>query len=396
MDQVVSDAKRYGESTRAIHADRSLNHTHAVAPPIFQTSTFRWDSPDDGRALAALRAPAEFYSRWGNPNTQQLEALVASLEESECALALASGMAAATAAIVPWVAPGEHVVGARTLYGEVHTLLTRVLPSLGIESTLAASTRPDDFAAAMRPNTRVVVIETPANPTLDCVDIAAVADIARAHGARLVVDNTFATPIHTRPITLGAHTSFHSATKYLAGHSDVIAGVIATDAEGFARAWDHLRVHGAVLGPFDAWLVARGIRTLPLRMARHSASALALARMLASHPGVARVNHPGLPGHASHDVARRQMRGGFGGMLSVEVHGGEAAARAFVSRLRLFTLATSLGGVESLVMYPASLSGLAPDKLLTAGISPGLVRLSVGCEDEEDLVEDLRRALESA
>lgn len=393
MDPVVSDAKRPGESTRAIHADRVFNNTHAVAPPIFQTATFRWDTPDDGRAFAQQREPTEFYSRWGNPNTRQLEALVSSLEESEGALAVSSGMAAATLAIMPWLSPGDHVVGARTLYGEVNTLLTRVLPSLGIDSSLATSTRPEDYLAALRPKTKLIVIETPANPTLDCVDIAAIAEIANAHGARLVVDNTFATPINTRPLSLGAHASFHSATKYLGGHSDVIAGVLATDSEGLARGWDYLRVHGPVLGPFEAWLVARGIRTLPLRMARHNDNAMQLARALEAHPSVARVNHPGLESHPSHAIAKRQMRG-FGGMLSVELKGGETAARAFVERLKLFTLATSLGGIESLVMYPASLSGLSEENLRAAGIPPGLVRLSIGCEDATDLLEDVLRALD--
>jgi methionine-gamma-lyase len=303
-------------------------------------------------------------------------------------------MAAATASIMPWLSPGDHIVGARTLYGEVNTLLTRTLPALGIECTLAASTRPEDYRAALRPNTRLVVTETPANPTLDCVDIAAVAEITRAHGARLVVDNTFATPINTRPLALGAHTSFHSATKYLGGHSDVMAGVLASDAEGVARAWDYLRVHGAVLGPFDAWLVSRGIRTLPLRMARHNDNAMQLARALEAHSRVSHVNYPGLPLHPAYAVASRQMRG-FGGMMSVELVGGEKSARAFVAALKLFTLATSLGGIESLVMYPASLSGLSEEKLRAAGITPGLVRLSVGCEDADDLLDDVRQALES-
>ena len=392
MDPLVTERKLAGESTRAIHADRAHNPTHAVAPAIFQTSTFRWDTPDDGLAFAREQAPAEFYSRWGNPNTRQLEALVASLEESHGALAVASGMAAATASIVPWLAPGDHVVGAKTLYGEVNTLLTRVLPSMGISSTLAASTGVEAFRAALTPRTRVIVIESPANPTLDCVDLEAIGSLAREHGARLVVDNTFATPINTRPLRLGAHTSFHSATKYLGGHSDVIAGVLASDEEGIARAWNHLRVHGAVLGPFDAWLVTRGIRTLPLRMARHNENALALARDLAAHPAIARVNYPGLASHPSHDVAKKQMHG-FGGMLSIEIAGGGDAARAFVSRLKLFTLATSLGGVESLVMFPASLSGLSEEKLRAAGIAPSLVRLSIGCEDLADLRADLFEAL---
>jgi cystathionine beta-lyase/cystathionine gamma-synthase len=381
-----------GPSTRLQHADRALNPTRAVAPAIFQTSTFRWGSPEEGEALGAQTAPAEFYSRWGNPNTRQLEALVADLEGAEGALAVASGMAAACLAIVPFLRAGDHVVAGRTLYGEVNGLLTRVLPRFGVEATVVTGTGPDDYARAMRPNTRLVVAETPANPTLDCVDIAAVAEVARAGGARLVVDNTFATPLNTRPLELGAHASFHSGTKYLGGHSDVVAGVLASDREGVELAWDHLRVFGPVLGPFDAWLVTRGLRTLALRVARQNENAARIAEFLASHPAVARVNYPGLASHPAHAVAAKQMRG-FGGVVSFAPAGGVEASKRLLGRLRLFTLATSLGGTESLVMFPASLSRMSPETRLASGISPELVRLSVGCEDADDLVDDLAEAL---
>lgn len=381
-----------GPSTAALHADRPHNPTLAVSPAIFQTSTFRWPETDAGQKLASERSPATFYSRMGNPNVHQLEAIAAALEGSEAALAVGSGAAACTLAILPFLQAGDHVVAGRTLYGETNALLTKILPRFGVETTFVASTSPDDYAAALCPNTKMVIVETPANPTLDIVDIREIAEIAKNHGARLVCDNTFATPVNTRPLDLGATAVFHSATKYLAGHSDVVAGVVCADRETIDRAWDHLRVIGSSLGPFDAWLVIRGLRTLGLRMARHNENGLAVARYLAAHPKVAFVRHPGLESHPGHAVAQRQMKG-FGAMIYAELKGGDSASRAFVQRLRYFTQATSLGGVESLIQYPASLSNLSPEAKIAAGISPVAMRISVGCEDIDDLLEDLERAL---
>ena len=384
--------RKPGPSTSALHADRPHNPTLAVSPAIFQTSTFRWPSTDAGAELAGQRNPAMFYSRMGNPNVHQLEAIAAALEGSEAALATASGAAACTLAILPFVGAGDHVVAGKTLYGETNALLTKVLPRFGVEATFVAGTRAEDYEAAMRPSTKVVVVETPANPTLDIVDIAAVAEIAKRAGARLVCDNTFATPANTTPLALGATAVFHSATKYLAGHSDVVAGVLCSDQETVNRAWDHLRVVGSALGPFEAWLVTRGLRTLGLRMARHNENGLAVARYLAAHPKVAFVRYPGLLDDPGHDVAARQMKG-FGGMVYAELQGGDEAARACVGRLRYFTQATSLGGVESLIQYPASLSNLSAEAKRAAGISPVAMRISVGCEDIEDLLWDFEQAL---
>lgn len=381
-----------GPSTSAIHADRPHNPTSSISPAIFQTSTFRWAKTEDGASLAAERSPATFYSRMGNPNQHQLEAIAAALEGSEAALATASGAAACTLSVLPFVSAGDHVVAGRTLYGETHALLTKVLPRFGVEASFAQGTRPEDYAAVMRPTTRVVIVETPANPTLDVVDIQGVAEIAKSHGARLVCDNTFATPVNTRPLMLGAQSVFHSATKYLSGHSDVVAGVLCADREAIDRAWDHLRVVGSALGPFEAWLVTRGLRTLPLRMARHNENGRAVALFFATHPKVAVVRYPGLAADPDHETAARQMKG-FGGMVTAELKGGDAAARAFVSHLRLFSQATSLGGVESLVQYPASLSNMSPEAKRAAGISPASIRISAGCEDTADLIDDLEQAM---
>ncbi len=395
MDPVVSDKlipARRGLTTTAVHADSARNRTRAVVAPIWQSATYRRDTAEELVDAANTRAPEDFYGRWANPNNKQLEDLVSALEGAEGSVAFASGMAAASAAIVPWVSAGDHIVASRTLYGDTRNLLERVLTRFGVRVTFAPDARVESYRDVIEPDTKLVVLETPANPTLECVNIAEVSSIARAVGARVVCDNTFASPFNTRPLALGAHAVFHSATKYLAGHSDVVAGVLSGDDPAVARAWDHLRTEGGVLGPFDAWLVVRGIRTFGLRMERHNANALAVARALEGRPGVARVHYPLLESHPSHALAQRQMRGG-GGVVSVELDGGPDAARAWVSRMQLFALAPSLGGVESLVMYPSSLSRMTDAQRAQSGIAPGLVRLAVGIEDADDLVEDLLSAL---
>jgi methionine-gamma-lyase len=391
-DFLMSESNRWGMATMTLHTGAEDIPGRSVSPAIFQTSTYRWDSVEHGLELSSQEAPTEFYARWGHPNGRQMETIVAALEGTPAALATSSGAAAMTLAILPWVGPGDHVVLARTIYGETKNLVNRILGRFGVRHTVVDAPDVAAYEAALDPATRVIVTETPANPTLDCVDIAALAKLAHALGARLIVDSTFATPINTRPALLGADAVVHSATKYLSGHSDVVAGVIASDAEAISRAWDYLRITGPVLGPFDAWLVARGLRTLELRMARHNANALALARLLERHPAVARVHYPGLTSHPAHQLARHQMNG-FGGMLSVELHGGEKAGLRFASRLRLSVPATSLGGVESLVQFPATLARITEDERRASGIKPGLVRLSVGCENEPDLLEDVAQAL---
>ncbi len=382
-----------GLSTIAIHSDSANNQTRAVVAPIWQSATYQRPSAEELIETANQRAPAEFYGRWSSPNNKQLESVVAALEGSSGALALGSGMAAATACIVPWLSQDSHVVGAKTLYGDTRNLLEKVLSRFGVQSSFAKGTTVDDYRRELRPNTKLVVIETPANPTMDCVDIAGICTMAREHNVRVVCDNTFATPYNTQPLKLGAHAVFHSATKYLAGHSDVIAGVIAGDEETIARGWDHLRTEGAVLGPFDAWLVLRGLRTFALRMKEHNHNALMIARTLEHHSKIAAVHYPMLPSHAFYPVAKMQMKGGSG-VLSVELKGGAPAASRFVAALQLFALAPSLGGVESLVMYPSSLSRMSDEQRAASGISLGLVRLAVGVEDTVDLLADLEQALD--
>ena len=357
--------------------------TGGVAPPI-QTSTTYVRDPS-----YALVAGLE-YTRDDNPTYRPAETLLAKLEEGRDARLFASGMAAATTAIGALVAPGERLVASRAMYQGLRTWLREHAARIGVDLAVVDATDLDAVRAAVRGGkTRLVWIETPANPTWDVVDIAGAAQIAREAGARLAVDSTVATPVHTRPLALGADLVMHAATKALNGHSDVLAGALVTARED--EAWLAIRharhLGGAVPGPFEAWLLHRGMRTLFVRMARASATALELAQQLAAHPEVERVLYPGLPTHPGHAIAARQMTGGFGSLLSVLVRGGAAEALAVASRVTVFARATSLGGAESLLEHRLTVEGagsLAP---------PNLLRLSIGLESPADLWDDLRTAL---
>ena len=383
-----------GVQTRLIHGGRT-GDTTAVSPPIFQTSTYLLRTPEEGAALSDQVAPAMFYTRYGSPNGKQVEALLAELEGSEAALAVGSGMAAVAAAILTHVSAGDHVVAQHTHYTASMSLLAETLPRFGVEVTQVDQRDVGTFAAAMRPRTKVIYTETPTNPTMALTDLAATAEIAHAGGAIAITDNTFASSFNQRPLALGYDIVVQSATKYLNGHADVTAGALMGTREAIERAWNYLRLHGPVLHPFEAWLLRRGLKTYGLRMAAHNSNALAVAQFLERHPAVERVHYPGLPSHPQHDLARRQMTGGFGGMLSFEVKGGYEAAYDVVRRTEVCLLAVSLGGVETLITHPASMvhSHQSDEQRARSGISAGLLRLSVGVEDVEDIVEDLDRAL---
>lgn len=378
-----------GFQTRALHA---APRGASLADAIELSTTFRWDDVDHGASFAGEVAPPRFYRRLGAPNAASLEARVAALEGAERALAVGSGMAACTLALMAALPEGGHVVCARTVYGEVSNFLRALAPRMGITASVAEGWAVDDFARAMRPETRAVFVECPANPTLDLVDLVAVSSLARSRGALTLVDATLATPYNCRPIELGCDVVVHSATKYLGGHSDAMGGVIAGGAGFIEAAWNLLRVLGPVMSPFDAWLIDRGVRTLGLRMARINESAERVAAFLDAHTGIESVRYPSLPGHPAYAWARSQHRG-FGGLLSVVPRGGVEGARRFVESLSLFGLATSLGGVESLVQFPASMARLRDEDRARLGIPAAMVRLSVGCEDADDLVDDLARAL---
>jgi len=387
--------QRRGVHTRLIHGGRTDGGTTAVSPPIFQTSTYVVRTPEEGAALSDQIAPAMFYTRYGSPNGKQVEAVLADLEGSEAALAVGSGMAAVAAAILTNVRAGDHVVAQHTHYTASMSLLAETLPRFGVEVTQVDQRDAAAFAAAMRPRTKVIYTETPTNPTMALTDLRATAEIAHAGGAIAITDNTFASPFNQRPLSLGYDIVVQSATKYLNGHADVTAGALMGTREAIERAWNYLRLHGPVLHPFEAWLLRRGLKTYGLRMAAHNSNALAVAQFLERHPALERVHYPGLPSHPQHDLARRQMTGGFGGMLAFEVKGGYEAAYDVVRRTEVCLLAVSLGGVETLITHPASMvhSHQSDEQRARSGISPGLLRLSVGVENVEDIVEDLDRAL---
>ena len=345
--------------------------------------------------MAVAVAPPAYYGRLATPNTKQVEGMLADLEGAEAALAVGSGMAAVTIALMANLRAGDHVVAQVTHYTATLTQMTTTLPRYGIAVTQVDQTDTEAFARAIRPNTRLLYTESPTNPTLDLTDLRATAAIAHAAGALAVTDNTFASSYNQRPLELDYDVVIHSATKYLNGHSDVTAGVILSTRERVAAMWDYLRQYGPVLHPFDAWLLQRGLRTYTLRMERHNQNAAAVARFLEAHPAVARVYYPGLASHPQHDLARQQMSGGFGGMIAFEVAGGYEAAYRFVAHTELCVLAVSLGSVETLIAHPASMvhSFQSPDERDAAGIAPGLIRLSVGIERAEDIIDDLDRAL---
>jgi len=385
------EGKNHGFSTRAIHAGQDADPaTGATVVPIYATSTYTQAAPGKHKGYE--------YSRTGNPTRAALETCLASLEGGERGLAFASGLAATTA-VFSTLKPGDEVAAAADLYGGTFRLLERVFRPWGLISRYTEDPSAAGFAKIITPATRLVWLETPTNPLLQIVDIAAIAELVRRQpqGDRrivLAVDNTFASPYLQQPLRLGADLVVHSTTKYLGGHSDVVGGAVIGPADLLQPIAFYQNAAGGVSGPFDAWITLRGVKTLAVRMDRHCANAERLAEWLVKQPQVARVYYPGLPGHPGHELARRQMRA-FGGMISVSVKGGKEAALRFLTRTKLFSLAESLGGVESLIGHPATMTHASiPAEIRQArGIDDGLVRLSVGIEDVDDLQEDLRQAL---
>jgi cystathionine gamma-synthase len=375
-----------GFNSRAIHAGQEPDSlTGAVTVPIYQTSTYKQDG------VGGLRGGYE-YSRSGNPTRTALEECLAALEGGARGLAFASGLAAEDILLRTLCSPGDHLLLPDDAYGGTYRLVSRVLSRWGIEFSAVAMHDSAAVAAAVRPNTRVIWVETPTNPLLNIADIAALAEISQEHQALLVVDNTFASSYLQQPLALGADVVVHSTTKYLGGHSDVVGGAVVTrDAELGEQVAFHQNAVGAVSGPFDAWLVMRGIKTLGVRMDRHCSNAEQIVRFLGEHPAVSSVLYPGLPSHPNHDVAARQMAG-FGGIVSFRMRAGEEAALKVCGLTELFTLGESLGGVESLIEHPGRMThaSVAGSPLEVPG---DLIRLSVGIENIEDLLADLNAAL---
>ena len=386
----MKDGTPAGFSTRAIHAGQPPDPaTGAVTVPIYQTSTFAQEAVGKHRGYE--------YARTGNPTRAALEQCLAALDGGAHALAFASGMAAESA-VMQLLQPGDHTVAMDDLYGGTFRLFRRVLEPIGLAFSFVDGTDLAAVEAAITPRTRLVWVETPTNPLLKLIDIAEIARVAHGHGALLVVDNTFMSPYLQQPLSLGADLVVYSATKYLGGHSDLISGAVVVDrGDLFERLAFLQNAGGAVPGPMDCWLVLRGLKTLAVRMREHSRNAQEVAAYLERHPKVARVFYPGLPASAQLELARRQMAG-FGGMVSFEVNGGLEAARGVVERTRLFTLAESLGGVESLIELPALMThaSIPAETRRANGVADGLIRISVGLEDVADLISDLDRALVQA
>lgn len=382
----MSDDRSWGFATRAIHAGQDPDPaTGATIVPIYATSTYTQSAPGQHKGYE--------YSRSGNPTRTALETCLASLEGGEFGLAFASGLAATTAVLLT-LRPGDEVLAAADLYGGTFRLLERVFKPWGLKARYTDDPTPKGFAEAMTSNTKLVWIESPTNPLLQILDIAGIAEVTHRAGAKLAVDNTFASPALQQPLSLGADYVVHSTTKYLGGHSDVVGGAVIGAKSLLEPVKFYQNAAGGTPGPFDCYLVLRGLKTLALRMERHCANARDLAEWLSRQPQVDRVYYPGLPSFPGHELARRQMRD-FGGMISLRLKGGGEAARRFVSRTRLFSLAESLGGVESLVCHPATMTHASiPAEIRSArGVDDGLVRLSVGIEDVDDLRRDLAEAL---
>lgn len=394
----VMSSKKKGFATRQIHAGHMKNQFSALATPIYQTSTFVFDSAEQGGRRFSLEEDGYIYTRLGNPNCTEVEAKVAELEGAEAAVSTASGIGAVTSAMWVSVNAGDHIVAAKTLYGCTFAYLAHGLSRFGVETTFVDTRDPNNVAAALRPNTKVVYLETPANPNMYVADIKAIADIAHRHNPDILVyvDNTYCTPYIQRPLSLGADVIIHSATKYLNGHGDVIAGFVAGKADFMqqVRLVGVKDMTGACLDPFQAFLINRGLKTLNIRMERHCASAQKVAEFLEAHPKVASIQFPGLKSFPQYDIAKKQMALP-GAMIAFEVKGGIQAGIKLIDSVQLASVAVSLGDAETLIQHPASMthSPYSPEERLASDITDGLIRLSVGLEDADDIIADLDQAL---
>ncbi len=387
-----------GINSRLVHGGHHPDATGAVTVPIYQTSTFAFRDAAHGAALFAGHEQGFIYTRLGNPTVAALEESVASLENGRGGVATSSGLGAVNTVYMALLGQGAHLVSTASVYGPSRGLLEKHYLRYGVEATFVDTSNLDSLRQAMRPHTRVVYVESPSNPTMQVTDLAGAAEIAHAHGSLLVVDSTFASPYLQQPLDLGADVVLHSVTKFINGHADVVGGIlVAREANVVARLRDVMIQTGCSMDPHQAFLVLRGLKTLGVRVERAQRNAMAVACWLESHPMVARVRYIGLPSHPQHELARRQMRG-FGSMISFELKGGFDAGRRLMDRVRLATLAVSLGGVETLIEHPASMThaSMSREAREAAGFSDGLVRYSVGIEDVEDLIADLDQALAAA
>lgn len=391
----MTHTKKSHFETKCVHGGIGSYEYGPVTPPIYQTSTFRFDSADHGAELFSGKGKGYIYTRMGNPTIEAMEDCIAELEGGYKALGCASGMAAVNTLFTALTERDSHVVCSAAVYGPTATLLCTIMNKYGVEATFVDTTDLQAVRDAMTYDTKILYIETPGNPTLAVSDIAALSEIAHKNDAYLVVDNTFMSPALQKPIELGADVVLHSLTKFLNGHADVIGGVLVTKDEAM---YTHMRKVlnqiGGVIDPFNAFLVHRGIKTLSLRIDKHCINAMAIAEYLERHPAVRKVSYPGLPSHPQYELAQKQQKGP-GGLITFELKGGFKAGHTLMNSVRLCQLAVSLGGVETLIQHPASMThySMGPDARAAAGISEGCVRLSVGIENSQDIIEDLDNAL---
>lgn len=390
----MSEIKSKGFMTRSLHAEGHHKPFNAHTMPIFQSSTFYFDSTSHGADLFAGRQEGHIYTRIGNPTVETYERVVAELEGGDEAVAFSSGMAAIYASIMSFVENGDHVLSGDTLYGPTINLIGKVMGRGGIESTFVDTSDLGAVEQHLKPNTKVVFLETPANPTCRISDIAAISTLAHRGGALVVVDGTFATPYFQRPLQLGADVILHSTTKFIGGHGDVVGGIVTADQGKAAKIRKFRTDTGACPSPFDAFLSLRGVRTLGLRMERHNENALVVAKYLAGHPKISRVYFPGLPDDPGHELANRQMDG-YGATFAFEMAGGFAAATKLLEGLDILTLAVSLGTLDTLIQHPASMThaSVPPEFMTQQGLTPEMVRIHVGLEDAQDIVADLEQGL---
>jgi len=375
------------------HPDKS---TGAISPPIYQTSTFAFRDADHGARLFKNEEEGYIYTRISNPTIDILAGKIARLESAESGLVFSSGLAAILATIITCAGCNDYIISDNTIYGGTFALFNTILPRLGIQVTIVDATKIDELNKAIKPNTRMIFIETPVNPTLKIIDIARCSEIARSRNIPVCVDNTFATPYLQRPIELGADIVVHSATKYLSGHGDIVGGMVVGKGDFIARMQaETAKEMGATASPFNAWLILRGLKTLAVRMTRHCENAKRIVQFLTSQPRVEKVYYPGLPDHPGHGTARKQMSD-FGGMIGFDMKGGKEAGKVLMNSVKLCILAVSLGDVDTLIEHPASMthSNYSENDLQKCGISPGFVRLSVGIENVQDIIFDLQQALE--
>jgi len=379
-----------------IHGGEFENPLGSATVPIYQTSTFLFESADHGARCFSGEEDGYIYTRIGNPTIHALETLVADLETGKHGIATSSGMAAVNTIYMALLSKGEHMISSAAVYGPSRVVMEQHWSRFGVESSFVNTADIEEIKAAIRPNTKMLYVETPANPTMDITDLKACAELAHAHGMLLVVDNTFSSPYLQRPLEMGADVVFHSMTKFLNGHADIVAGMIVTSDKALGTKLRGMMVTmGCNMDPHQAYMVIRGIRTLGIRVERSQQSAMKMAGFLENHPKVAWVKYPGLESHPQHELAKTQMDG-FGSMISFELKGGLTAGKVLMDNVNLAILAVSLGGVETLIQHPASMthSKVAPEAKIKAGITDGLVRYSVGIEDVNDLIDDLNQALD--